>query len=66
MDVGTIRTPDGRSFNRLEGDSLIQTIVVFIVVAALIGRFNRLEGDSLIQTKVEPDELIDAYRFQSP
>ena len=37
-------------FNRLEGDSLIQTKLRGDVELHLSSSFNRLEGDSLIQT----------------
>ena len=37
-------------FNRLEGDSLIQTLLILAILGGGIWSFNRLEGDSLIQT----------------
>ena len=43
-----LSTPTG--FNRLEGDSLIQTVVLAAHRSCEVVGFNRLEGDSLIQT----------------
>ena len=40
------------SFNRLEGDSLIQTYELMELAGVRFESFNRLEGDSLIQTRI--------------
>jgi len=54
-------------FNRLEGDSLIQTRQLRGPGSQWLGRFNRLEGDSLIQTDQpgDPAKFL-LVLFQSP
>ena len=54
-------------FNRLEGDSLIQTLD-WVAVRGMIKKcFNRLEGDSLIQTVLDAiAEYTNVMGFQSP
>ena len=53
MARGLRREGQYRRFNRLEGDSLIQTMEVSMKRFGLLACFNRLEGDSLIQTYLE-------------
>ena len=50
-------------FNRLEGDSLIQTRQLRGPGSQWLGRFNRLEGDSLIQTDSPPVETTSGAGF---
>ena len=55
-------------FNRLEGDSLIQTLLAYSrMLLEKFTSFNRLEGDSLIQTRPARRSVLRRGQwFQSP
>ncbi len=58
---------NAKGFNRLEGDSLIQTVAPDRgCLGRRISCFNRLEGDSLIQTTNFAADLCYSLEFQSP